>query len=150
MDTFNMIKAASKSDYGVRKGAPKPTYAAFRRELDQLAAARNEARSGVCRYVRYDRLVNAIEKSGLPYQLMQGVCDNAGVVHSGYRYWFTSDWNGPATLYIQETRAGRWRYSTPLKALDALEQVINDYACEAHRREFYARLGEPDKHKGCN
>ena len=136
------LKAAGKSDHGVRKGTPKPTYAAFRRELDQLVAARNEARAEVCRYVRYDRLADAIEKSGLPYRLVQEVCDDAGVMHSGYRYRFTSDWDGPSTLYIQETRAGRWQYSTPLKALDALERVINDYAHEAHRREFYARLGE--------
>jgi len=129
-----------RTDRGVRKGPPPPTYATFRRELDQLVAARNEARSEVCRYVRYDRLADAIEKSGLPYRLVQEVCDDTGVMRSGYRYRFTSDWGGPAALYIQETRAGRQQYRTPLQAMDALEQVLSERAAEAHRREFYGRL----------
>lgn len=129
-----------KTDRGVRKGPPRPTYAAFRRELDQLAAARSEARSEVYRYVRYERVADAIEKSGLPYRLVQETRDDTGRPVRGYRYRFTSDFAGPATLYIQETRAGRWQYSTPLKAMDALEQVLNERAAEAHRREFYGRL----------
>ena len=129
-----------RTDRGVRTGPPPPAYAAFRRELDQLVAARNEARAEVCRYVRYERVADALEKSGLPYRLVQEVCDDVGVMHSGYRYRFTSDWDGPATLYIQETRAGRQQYRTPLQAIEALEQVLSERAAEAHRREFYGRL----------
>jgi hypothetical protein len=129
-----------RTDRGVRKGPPPPTYASFRRELDQLVSARNAASAEVCRYVRYERLADAIEKSGLPYQLVQEVCDDVGVMHSGYRYRFKSDWDGPALLYIQETRAGRQLYRTPLQAMDALEQILRERAAEAHRREFYGRL----------
>ena len=57
-----------------------------------------------------------------------------------HRYRFTSDWDGPATLYIQETVAGRAQYRTPRAAMDALEHILNERAHEAHRREFYARL----------
>lgn len=129
-----------EQDRGGRNGPTPPTYAAFRHELDQLVSARRIANSaGVCRSVRYERLANAIEKSGLPYRLVQEVCDDVGVMHSGYRYRFKSDWDGPALLYIQETRAGRQQYRTPLQAMDALEQVLNERAAEAHRREFYGR-----------
>lgn len=128
--------AGRKSDRGVRKGAPAPTYAAFRRELDQLAQARNS----ICKNTRYNKTAEALEKSGLPYRLVQDFRDSTGAPVSGYRYWFTSDWDGPATLYIQETAAGRAQYRTPRAAMDALEHVLNERAHEAHRREFYARL----------
>ena len=128
--------ADRKSDRGVRNGAPAPTYAAFRRELDQLAQARNS----ICRRTRYNKTAEALEKSGLPYRLVQDFRDFAGAPVSGYRYRFTSDWDGPATLYIQETAAGRAQYRTPRAAMDALEHVLNERAHEAHRREFYAGL----------
>lgn len=132
--------ADRKSDRGVRKGPPPPTYATFRRELDQLAAAWRAARAGVCRYVRYERVVAALEKSGLPYRLVQETRDDTGRPVRGYRYRFTSDFNGPAALYIQETRAGRMQYRTPAEAIGALDYVLNERAHEAHRREFYAGL----------
>lgn len=128
--------ASRKSDRGVRKGAPAPTYAALRRELDQLAQARN----AICRRTRYNKTAEALEKSGLPYRLVQDSRDFTGAPVSGYRYRFTSDWDGPATLYIQETAAGRTQYRTPRAAMDVLEHVLNERAHEAHRREFYARL----------
>jgi len=128
--------SGGKSDRGVRKGAPAPTFAAYRRELDQLAAARN----AICRNTRYNKTAEALEKSGLPYRLVQDFRDFTGAPVRGYRYWFTSDWDGPATLYIQETVAGRAQYRTPRAAMDALEHVLSERAHEAHRREFYARL----------
>jgi len=125
-----------KTVRGVRQGPPPPTYAAFRRELDQLAQARNS----ICKNTRYNKTAEALEKSGLPYRLVQDFRDSTGAPVRGYRYWFTSDWDGPATLYIQETVAGRAQYRTPRAAMDALEHVLNERALEAHRREFYARL----------
>ena len=138
------LKATRKSARGVRKGAPAPTYAAFKRELDQLTQARNS----ICKNTRYNKTAEALEKSGLPYRLVQDFRDSTGAPVRGYRYWFTSDWDGPATLYIQETAAGRAQYRTPRAAMDALEHVLNERAHEAHRREFYARLGETGKRKG--
>ena len=104
--------------------------AAIERELDQLSTARRQ----MCSRMHYETVSGILEKSGLPYKLVQEDHDDCGLpLKHGYRYRFTSDWNGPATLYIQETKAGRQAQRSMGAALDGLEMVLRDRLRDAKR-----------------
>lgn len=103
----------------------------LKRELAQLIEARRHIR----RAMRYNGVVDALEKAGLPYKLVQDTHDMSGEPLSwGYRYRFTSDWNGPAILYIQETPAGR-QHKTMNQAMDTLGWILERRIAAARRKE---------------
>ena len=108
------------------------TEAGLERELAQL----NEARRHIRRAMRYNGVVDALEKAGLPYKLVQDTHDMSGEPLSwGYRYRFiTPVWNGPATLYIQETVAGS-QHKTMNQAMDTLGWVLERRIAAARRKE---------------
>lgn len=103
----------------------------LKRELDQLIEARRHIR----RAMRYNGVVDALEKAGLPYRLVQDTHNTLGEPLSwGYRYRFTSDWDGPAMLYIQESIAGM-QHKTMNQAMDTLEWVLERRISAACRKE---------------
>lgn len=103
----------------------------LRAERRMLAAARGD----MYRRMRYNGICEALEKSGLPYKLLQDDRDFAGIPLKGYRYRFTSDYDSDAALYIQETFAGRPR-RTAREAMDVLEYVLDQRIAELHRSAF--------------
>lgn len=71
-------------------------------------ATLDAARAKTCRRMHFSTVFGILQGSGLPYTLVQDWTDLLGVpLRHGYRYRFTSRWSSPATLYIQETSAGR-------------------------------------------
>lgn len=117
------------------RAAARRQQAAIERELDQLATARRQ----MCSRMHYATVAGILEKSGLPYRLVQEDRDDLGAaLKHGYRYRFTSDWSGPATLYIQETKAGRQAQRSMGTALDVLEMVLRD-----RLRGFKREAGAP-------
>lgn len=121
----------NKKERGSPRTRQPATVAGLKRELAQL----NEARRHIRRAMRYNGVVDALEKAGLPYKLVQDTHDMSGEPLSwGYRYRFTSDWDGPAILYIQETIAGR-QHKTMNQAMDTLGWILERRISAVRRKE---------------
>lgn len=92
-------------------------------ELAVLDAARRE----MCSRMHYSTVSEILYQKKLPYTLEQEWRNDLGKYIRNYRYRWTSKWNSPASLYIQETEAGRRSYGSMGAALDALERVLKSY-----------------------
>ena len=90
-------------------------------ELAKLRAAR----SMMCSRMHYSTVAGILERFKLPYDLIQDDRDPCGTpLRRGYRYRFkTRSWDGPATLYVEETRAGRQHRSMG-EAMDDLDKAL--------------------------
>ncbi len=97
-----------------------------RHELDCLKSIREQ----VMRRMHYSSVFDIIVDSCLPYELVQDWRDDLGKYTRNYRYRFTSKWNSKASLYIQETDAGRQHRSMG-EAFDSLQRVL-----EAHLKSL--------------
>ena len=102
-------------------------------ELAALAAAKSQ----MCRRMHYSTIRDYLLDSKLPYTLWQEWKDELGNYHRNYRYRWNSKWDSPASLYIQETAAGR-SYDSMWKAMDALEKVLTDYLNSLKRAAVWA------------
>ena len=99
----------------------------------ELAALENVCANRMSR-MHYETVADIITNSGLPYRLVQDYRDFTGKVTRHYRYRWTSTYNSPASLYIQETDAGRVQHRSMDAAIDALRKVLNDhlYSLKGH------------------
>ena len=99
---------------------------------EQIAQVRHELaclkgiREQTMRRMHYETVYDLVVKSGLPYNLVQDSRDNLGKFTRNYRYRFTSDFCSKASLYIQETEAGRQHRSMG-EAFDALQRVLEEH-----------------------
>ena len=96
-------------------------------QVEKELAALETAKKGLFRRQHYSTVRDALFESKLPYTLEQEWRDDLGKYLRNYRYRWTSKWNSEASLYIQETDAGRYSYKSMWKAMDALEKVLMDY-----------------------
>ena len=102
-------------------------------ELAALAAAKSQ----MCHRMHYSTVQDYLLDSKLPYTLEQEWKDELGNTLRNYRYRWSSKWNSPASLYIQETAAGR-SYDSMWEAMDALEKVLTDYLKSLKRAAVWA------------
>lgn len=89
-------------------------------ELDCLAKAQKEMISRM----HYSTISDLLMKSGLPYTLEQSWKNDIGEYSRNYLYRFTSKWDSEASLYVQETSAGRLHKSM-WDAMDDLKMELN-------------------------
>lgn len=90
--------------------------------IEDIAANWNPAYGGA----HYSTRSDYIEKSGLPYELVQTWKDDLGnTIWHGYRYYWKSRWD-KGVLYLQETKAGKLHRSMDA-ALQSLKEVLLDY-----------------------
>lgn len=94
--------------------------------VENELAAFETAKRQLCRRMHFSTVQDAFLDSKLPYTLVQVWRDDLGNYLRNYRYRWTSNWNSAASLYIQETKAGR-AYKSMWDAMDALEEVLRDY-----------------------
>jgi hypothetical protein len=96
------------------------------KKLEKELAALDSARHEIISRMHYSTVDNILTNSGLPYTLTQEWTNDLGEYVRNYRYRWTSKWNSPASLYIQETAAGR-SYGSMKAAINALEKVLKSY-----------------------
>lgn len=104
-------------------------------------ATLNSAWAKTYRGMHFSTVFGILQGSGLPYTLVQDWTDLLGVpLRHGYRYRFTSSWGSPATLYIQETAAGRQHMSIGSAVADLrsvlcarLKELVNAVEREEQR-----------------
>ena len=97
-------------------------------------ACLSRARSQIISRMHYTTVEKILSNSGLPYHLVRDDRDYLGNPVRNYLYRFSSNWCSSASLYIQETLAGR-QFASMRQAIDALEFVLNDHL----RRVKYCR-----------
>ena len=97
---------------------------ATRKEIEILDNIKKQWRIGM----HYSTRSDLVERSGLPYQLVQTDRDDLGnFIWHGYRYYWRSISWGKGALYINETEAGKRLYASMGEALAALRKVLTDY-----------------------
>ena len=95
-------------------------------KVENELAAFETAKRQLFRRMHFSTVQDAFLDAKFPYTLVQVWRDDLGNYLRNYRYRWTSKWNSAASLYIQETKAGR-DYKSMWDAMDAIEEVLRGY-----------------------
>ena len=100
------------------------------KQVEKELAQLKDARSQMISRMHYGTVAELLDRSGLPYALRQLDRDVFGKSMRNYEYTFTCRWSSDASIWVQETEAGR-RHKSMGGAMDALDRVLS-----AHRKSL--------------